>query len=98
MATYIEIDTTTKQGFVRVQMNALSNLHNIKEWYRRISDFLEVGIASDNSFVEIKISGNNSLFCSFDTQQSQYAPIETVNGVAPISNEDLKDKLLAILI
>ena len=94
MATFIEIDTTTKQGFVKVKMNTLSNIHNIKEWYRRISDFLEVGIAADDSFVEIKISGNNSLFCSFDTQQSQYAPIEIVNGVAPISNEDLKNKLI----
>ena len=97
MATFIEIDSTIKTGFVRVTLNNLAPINNIKEYYLRISSIDNVGLSSNELFVEIKLTPNYSLFVTFNQQQTTYPIIESVNGVVVTDNIDLYNKLIAIL-
>jgi len=98
----ITINNTDKAGYIRLELNDYFNgVNGDWEHYIPISGGITrvcSGMADGNSYVELHVNGKPHAF--FLTDSGVYDNIkivDSVNGVAPTSLDDLKDKILALI-
>jgi hypothetical protein len=104
MSTYITIIDTAKEGWLTVDTNALYSSGSVLKQQLNIkkTSINAVNIVKDagslQEFIEVHTSDTSPPYTlSNNTSQSKFYPIESVNGGAPSSLEDLKDKILALI-
>lgn len=95
----VVITDTTKAGWVKIVYNdyyPLSTDH--AEQYRLKSDITAIDIIQVGTSEVVAIMNSNSIRNYYTNMAStQFFTVDSVNGVAPSSVSDLRDKLLALL-
>lgn len=86
---------TTTTNIIKVDFNDLSSVTGIKKgcWGDSIIAFQ---LVADESFIKVIVSGVPSWAVSYNGSTGTLQ-IDSVDGVAPTSNSDLYNKLVAVL-
>lgn len=92
---------TTSGNLVHVDFGVYSISESVdgKKASYLISDISIVWMEKDESHVRVKMKDSittNDWKLSYDDQHPDYFLVDSVNGVAPTSNQDLFDKINAI--
>lgn len=89
------IQVTSTTNTIQVAFNDLSGIYNLKKstWNKSKIDFQ---LLNSDLYVKVLVLNEPSWNVSFDGALDT-AQIDSVNGVAPTSNSDLYDKLIALL-
>lgn len=101
MAAFLQIDTTTKAGWLYIKTNDLKSKIIFEDLYIQQDDVKGVRLANDivhnETFVEILCNVNKSFTITVDLASETFLPVETFNGAALASNEDLFNKIISEL-
>lgn len=98
----ITIDNTTKSGWLKLSLNGYYNGTDGDSEHWTPLDHVTgicVGKISGCDYVELHIEHeDNSFLLTWNTPTSHYVrQVDEINGVAPTSITDLRDKLLSLL-
>lgn len=97
----VTINNTAKSGFLTINFGSYyPSVSKHKEIYSRISDdFGGVHTIEQDGFEGIELhlkTSDTSIFLHY-TSTTNYKIVDSVNGVAPTSLTDLRDKILALI-
>jgi hypothetical protein len=98
----VTIDNTSKSGFLKLSLGDYysgENGEELEHWIRISDDFIGLCIKNieGSLAVELHISHEDNIFCFNYIASSGTLVVDTVNGVAPTSLNDLRDKILALI-
>lgn len=96
----VTIDNTTKSGRLRIQYNDLYPSRVDHSVQFQINETISAVDILDFAGAECVEVMNNQSFANMftnDALSERFFPVDTVNGVAPASLSDLRDKILALL-
>ena len=98
MATYISLTVTAER--VDVIFNALETETKIqlKAWSMRRSNILSIDRELDDSVIVVTLGGGQYILCSYTHMIAGCLPVEEINGVTLVSNEDLFTKMKDLLV
>lgn len=95
----VVITDTSKTGWIKIVYNDYnSSLTDHKEQYQLKSDITAVDIITVGANDVVEIMNSNSIRNYYTNIASDnFFTVDSVNGVAPTSITDLRDKILALL-
>ena len=95
----VEITDTDKAGFIKFVYNSyFPDSTKIKEQYKRKTDITSINLIKygNTECLEMIYETNKSSYF-INTVSDNFFTVDSVNGIAPTSLNDLKDKILALL-
>lgn len=95
----VVITDTTKTGWIKIVYNDYyPNSSDHKEQFQLKTDISAVDIVVVGSSEVVEIMNSNSIRNYYtNVASTNFFTVDTVNGVAPSSVSDLRDKILALL-
>jgi hypothetical protein len=95
----VVITDTSKLGFIKFENNNyFPDYTKIKEQFKKKADITSVNIIKYGATdcIEIIYEMNKSSYF-IHTQSDNFFTVDSVNGIAPTSLEDLRDKIIELL-
>ena len=89
------IVVTSSTNSIKVVFNTYASAIGIEKgsWSK---DYIRFNLKASNAFVEALIHGETGWAVSFDGSTGTFQ-VDSIDGVAPTSNSDLYDKLIALI-